>query len=173
MKPNTNELLLRLEKTDWFCNAGRPVETSSEVAQVKTWTEALEVYATQASDDARLEAKNELTVYLDKHHRDGLSLWNHKIDELRPLVIKLMDKKLATPAIRGRMPREVGKDFLDALRWELMNMCMSREYEDLVRTRYYGLLEQWFLAGHFPCGWIGDVPDDLEDAFTVGKLAVL
>ncbi len=53
-------------------------------------------------------------------------------------------------------------------------MCMVREYEDLVpRTRYYELQEQWYLAGRFPCGWIGEVPDEMEGAFEVGKLAVL
>ena len=58
--------------------------------------------------------------------------------------------------------------------WDLLAMCMVREYEDLVpRTRYYELQEQWYLAGRFPCGWIGEVPDEMEGAFEVGKLAVL
>jgi hypothetical protein len=41
------------------------------------------------------------------------------------------------------------------------------------RTKYYALLEHWYLAGRFPCGWIGEVPDDMKDAFETGRLAVL
>jgi hypothetical protein len=40
-------------------------------------------------------------------------------------------------------------------------------------SRYYQLLEYWYLAGHFPCGWIGEVPDDMKGAFQMGKLVVL
>jgi hypothetical protein len=174
MKPNTNELLLRLEKADWFCNAGRPVETSPEVVRVSTWAEAFEVCAMQASDDARLEAQNELTVQLSARHSAVYKLWNTKVAELKPLVSKLMDKKLVVPAVRARVPNEAGKNFLDALRWELLGMCMAHEYEDVVSiTKYRELFEYWFLAGHFPCGWIGKVPDDMEGAFQMGKLAVL
>lgn len=174
MKPNTNELLLRLETVDWFCNAGQPLELTPEVIQVKTWAEALEVCATQGARDARLEAQNELTVQLSARYGAVYKLWNTKVSELKPLVLKLTDKKLAISVVRSRVPYEAGKDFLDALRWELLGACMAHEYEDVLSiTRYRELFEHWFLAGHFPCGWIGDVPDDMEGAFAVGKLAVL
>ncbi|SEL68022.1 hypothetical protein SAMN05216359_113137 [Roseateles sp. YR242] len=174
MKSNTNELLLRLENADWFCNAGQPLEPSPDVVRVSTWAEALEVCATQASDDARLEAQNELTVQLSARHSAVFKLWNTKVAEFKPLVGKLMDKKLAMPAVQARVPNEAGKTFLGALRWELLGMCMVHEYEDVVSiTKYCELFEYWFLVGHFPCGWIGEVPDDMEGAFAMGKLAVL
>jgi hypothetical protein len=174
MKTNTSELLLRLEMADWFCNAGQPLESSPDVAQVSTWGEALEVCATQASDDARLEAQNELTVQLSARHGAAYKLWNTKVAELKPLVGKLMDKKLAMSAVRGRVPKEPGNNFVDALRWELLGLCVAHEYEDAVSlTKYRELFEYWFFAGHFPCGWIGEVPDDMEGAFAMGKLAVL
>lgn len=174
MKPNTSDLLLRLEMADWFCNAGQPLEPSPGVVRVNTWVEALEVCATQASDDARLEAQNELTVQLSARHVAVYTLWNAKVAELKPLVSKLVDKKLVMSAVRGRVPRVAGNNFVDALRWELLGMCMAHEYEDAVSlTKYRELFEYWFLAGHFPCGWIGEVPDDMEGAFAMGKLAVL
>ncbi len=174
MKPNTSELLLRLETADWFCNTGKPIELTGEVVQIDTWQEALEVCAAQESDDARLEAQNELTVQLSARHSAVYKLWNNKVAELKPLVVKLMDKKLAVPAVRARVPSAAGKVFLDALRWELLGACMAHEYEDAVSvTKYRELFERWFLAGHFPCGWVGEVPDDMEGAFAMGKLAVL
>lgn len=174
MNSKTNELLLRLEMTDWFNKAGQPLEASPDVVRVSTWVEALEVCAAQASDDARLEAQNELTVQLAALHGGIYRLWNDKVAELKPMVSKLMDKKLSQPAVRVRIPNAAGKNFLDALRWELLGVCMAHEYEDVVSiTKYRELFKYWFLAGHFPCGWIGEVPDDMERAFAMGKLAVL
>jgi hypothetical protein len=34
------------------------------------------------------------------------------------------------------------------------------------------LTKQLYLGGRFPCGWIGEVPDDFGGAFQMGKLAV-
>jgi len=35
---------------------------------------------------------------------------------------------------------------LDALRWDLVGLCMAREYEDIIPTRYHALLEHWYLV---------------------------
>lgn len=50
---------------------------------------------------------------------------------------------------------------------------MAREYEDFVKTKYHQLQEVLYLDGRWPCGWTGEVPDDMENAFAMGKLAVL
>lgn len=174
MNPKTNELLLRLEKTDWFSNCGKPLDTSPEVAPVSTWAEALAVCASKAAEDAYLEARAELTVQLSARHGDAYKQWNPRAKQINPLVAKLIQEKLASPAVRAKVPNDAGKIFVDALTWDLQAMCMVREYEDLVpRTRYYEQLEHWYLAGRFPCGWIGEVPDDMDGAFEMGKLAVL
>jgi len=171
MKPNTRELLQRLEAADWFYNCGHPLDSSLDAVHINTWKEALAVWTTQASDDARIESQNELTVTLSKHQ--GLSGWNLTVQELKPLVVGLTERKLAAPAVLGRVPVEGRETVLKALRWDLLGLCLAREYEDLVVTEYHQLLEQLYLAGRWPCGWIGEVPDDMEGAFAMGKLAVL
>lgn len=173
MNSSTKDFLQRLEQTDWFASCATPLEPTEEVAPVDTWASALEICATQASDDARLEGSNELTVYLFKHDNAGLNQWNSKSAELKPRVLRLIHEKLATAATKGRIPVEPGKTFRSALEWDVLVLCMAHEYGDVVRTRYHELLEHWYLAGRFPCGWIGEVPDDMEGAFQMGKLAVL
>jgi hypothetical protein len=138
---------------------------------VGTWTEALAVWATEASDDARIESQNELTVNLFK--RQSLSGWNSMVQQVKPMVVALLEKKLAAPAVLGRVPSDAQDVVLKALRWDLVGLCMAREYEDLVATKYHTLQEHLYLAGRWPCGWIGEVPDDMESAFVTGKLAVL
>lgn len=171
MKTKTNELLARLETADWFSNCERHLEETTDVVHVGTWKDALTIWATQVSDDARIESQNELTVNLSK--RQSLSGWNFTAQELRPLVARLVDKKLADVALQARMPIDARGLVLNALRWDLLGLCMAREYEDLVATQYHRLQERLYLAGRWPCGWIGVVPDDMEGAFAMGKLAVL
>lgn len=173
MKPNTKELLINLERMDWFCNAGKALEATPDVQPLQGWSQAMEVCPAQPSKDARLEASNELSGRLSVYHNEAYSLWNTKVEELKPLIEKLVHGKLAISAVRARIPDDAEGLFVNALRWDLLGLCMAREYEDLVRTRYYELLEHWYMAGRFPCGWIGAVPDDMEDAFQMGKLAVL
>lgn len=174
MNPRTSELLRKLEQADWFSNCGLPLEANAEVQPLQGWREAMEVCPEPSSKAARLESSNELTVQLSARHDEAYELWNAKVAEVKPLMERIVREKLASPSVRARMPDEAEKVFLNALRWDLLGLCMAREYEDLVpRTRYYELVEHWFLAGRFPCGWIGEVPEDMAGAFAVGKLAVL
>jgi len=61
MTPSTIELLQRLEQTAWFRDAGQPVPAHPDVQFLKDWTEAAIVCVTQVSEDASLEAQNQLT----------------------------------------------------------------------------------------------------------------
>ena len=173
MNSKTTELLLRLERTDWFCNAGNPLEVSPDVVQVKTWVAALEICASEPSKTASLEADNELTVYLSSHHGAAYSRWNILVEQIKPSVTKLVEMKLGSPAVRARLPNDARNGFIDRLKWDLVSIAMACEYDEYIRTKYYELLEHWYLAGRFPCGWIGQVPEDFVGAFGVGKLAVL
>jgi hypothetical protein len=173
MEPSTNKLLADLDRMDWFCNVGRQLESSSEVQFVQGWGQAMEVCNVQASKDARLEASNELSVQLSLRHGAAYSLWNQKVEEVKPLVEAMIVRKLSTQSVRSRFPSDKEKKtVLDVLKWDFLSLGIAHEYRHLVRTKYYDLLEYWYLSGHFPCGWIGEVPDDMENAFSSGKLAV-
>ncbi|PKB13886.1 hypothetical protein [Janthinobacterium sp. 64] len=171
MKTKANDLLARLEMADLLSNCERPLEDTAEVVRVSTWKEALAIWTTQASDDARIESQNELTVKLSK--RQSLGEWNLTAQELKPLVVRFIEKKMTNNALLARLPNDDRGVVLNALRWDFLGLCMAREYEHLVATQYHRLHEHLYLVGRWPCGWIGEVPDDMESAFEMGKLAVL
>lgn len=174
MDNKTHKLLLNLVQADWFCNASKPLEATPEIEPLQGWAHAIEVCSSRPSEDAYLEAKNQLTAQLSAHHSALYGQWNSRVKEIKPLTEQLIRDKLATPGVRARTPNGVEKVFLDTLRWDMLALCVACEYEDLVPiSRYYELLRHWYLAGRFPCGWLGEVPDDMEGAFQVGKLAVL
>lgn len=175
MKSATNELLQRLEQTAWFLSAGKPVQAYAEEVQfLPGWPQAVEIYTSQTSEDASLEARNALTVQLSTHYHQADQGWNAKVDEIKPVVERLIRSKLAAPEVATQIPSEARKALTDAILWDLLALCMAYEYQDLVPiSRYYELVEHWYLVGHFPCGWIGEVPDEMAGAFQMGKLAVL
>ena len=111
---------------------------------------------------------------LATHHREVYQTWNDKVKEIKPLTEKLTQAKLAQPEVNAVIPSHARQAIFYAIRGELLLLCMAHEYESLVPLSHYcQLVEHWYLAGHFPCGWIGEVPEDMEGAFEVGKLAVL
>ena len=173
MNSRSEDFILRLFEADWFANCSMALEPTEESVPVKTWASALEICATQESDDARLEGSNELTVHLFKYDSAALNQWNNKIAEIKPRIINIIQKKLSEAVMRGYMPSEPGNAFRNALEWDILILCMAREYSDIFRTKYHEMVEGFYLAGRFPCGWVGEVPDEMEDAFRVGKLAVL
>ena len=171
MNASTRAFLVNLERTDWFCNAGSPLDESTGMQPVDGWPEALAICA--GASEAYLEFQNELTMHLHFNHRAAYQQWNVKVCEIKPLVIRLVQSKLATPSIGARIPNGAGKILVDTLEWDMLALCIAREYEECIRTRYYDLLERSYLTGRFPCGWIGDVTDNMEGAFVKGKMAVL
>lgn len=172
MKLSTKKFLMDLEHTDWFNNSGKIVAETTEIQAVHGWSQAMAIAAAETTEHAHGEALSELTVWLSAHHYERYQSWNSMIKELKPSIAHIISEKLSSAAIRKRLPIGSEQFFLKTLRWDLLGISMAHEYQDLIVTRYYDLMAHWYLAGHFPCGWIGEVPENMENAFHTGKLAV-
>jgi hypothetical protein len=173
MRSETQALLLRLENMAWFFDAGSPFEGGVDIRRVEDWPMAIEVFCSRISSDARLEASNELTVQLAISHKEAYRPWNIKVAELKPRVERLVAQKLPSSPAWANAQGGFVQSVIGGLHWDLLALCMASEYKDLVSTGYYQLLDYWYEAGHFPCGWLGEVPEDMENAFSVGQLAVM
>jgi hypothetical protein len=167
------ELLDDFIDLDWFCNIKNQLPLDVDIVPVVDWGEAMSICTAQNSYDAQLEGQNELTVQLFLHRDKVMKDWNSLVGEFEPIVSGLVEAKMRTYALKARVPLGAAMDISRKLKRDLVLLCMAREHEFIIKTKYFGLLEHWYLAGRFPCGWIGEVPDDMENAFEVGKLAVL
>jgi hypothetical protein len=45
------------------------------------------------------------------------------------------------------------------MRRVLVHACVEQEYADVVAPAFFSRLAEWYLRGHYPCGWLGDYPD--------------
>jgi hypothetical protein len=92
----------------------------------------MDVCFSQPSEDARLEAQNELSVQLDARRREAYQTWSPKVKEIRPLISTLVCAKLAAPEVRARIPGGVEEELYSVISWDLVGLCMAHEYQDFV-----------------------------------------
>jgi hypothetical protein len=79
--------------------------------------------------------------------------WNSIVRLLRPAIGEIIDK-LEHAAL---IPSNVFEKIRNDIRWDLLAICMEYEYADLVEPPFcLPVLDIWYAAGHFPCGWDGE-----------------
>ena len=154
LKVQTLELLNQLDRFDWFTNVGGLLPSS--VARAATWREAGAICKTKASSNVALAASNLLTerLYYDhpkRYHR----VWNSLVLAINPIWRPLCEARMRPIQIANKLSEE----FVHAVDWDIVGACMEIEYADLIPPRYFKDRLDWYLAGHFPCGWEGDFPE--------------
>lgn len=165
LSPRTVKLIEDLRAVEWFANVGRPAQGSERVVFVKDWDEAIAAFSAETFDDAVREAQNLMARFYHETHPSG---WNDVIDVLKPLVASLAREKISSAQEKGLCPLNLPNSILDLLLAAFYTECR----ESLPEIEYYEETLHWYFAGHFPCGWLGDVPEDFEHSFQFGKLMV-
>jgi hypothetical protein len=171
MHKKTVNFLNDLNGLKWFYNVGKINNsmTHTDTIFIRTWDEAQKHSTSEKYKEVLLETSNELTIFLHDNHMKNYRLWNIKVKEIKPLTERIIREKIKETEKESRIP----KNFPNmSLRWDILGICMSLEYSEYIQTDYYKKIMDWYLNGNFPCGWIGDVRENFEGAFELGKLVV-
>jgi hypothetical protein len=150
MNDLTNTFLTRLSATDWFANVGRPEQSTCGESFISDWGQAIASCTSTVFEDVTQVAANQLTIYLDITYPTEYMLWNKKVKEIRPILSSLVPRKIEEAARKGYCPSNVPES---VVRWGLINACMAIGYSELFKSVYFERLAEWYLRGHFPCGW--------------------
>ena len=115
-------------------------------------------------------ARNVLFDRIQKKSWDRAQEWGPLSDELRPLILSFVDGLLAEFPLQGKALKNVR----DSLSWDIMLICFEEAYVDMFQPFFYlPILEPWYAAGHFPCGWDGDeFTDEWDGVVRGGQLMV-
>ncbi len=163
----TNEFLEQLNSANWYLNAGQAMDNIDTTVFAASWSEALTYYRSESFDSASLESLNEISLFLHQKHRAEYEYWNEKIRAIKAKVIPLSERKIKEAVKLGHAPSTI----LKVPVWsELMGCCIALEYAEFFHSEYYEKVRYFYLSGHFVCGWKGDVPENFENAFSVGTL---
>ena len=146
--PRTIATLDRLEKASWFSRVGLN-EGSSAAAVVSSWPEAIEHCDSSYWEDLQLEALNQYRECIDRRSKERLHLWSSMVDEVKNITRPLVDRKIAAVVREHALP----DIFKIQVNWDITGFCMKAEYADLCTPGFFTSIGNWYLNGHFPCGW--------------------
>lgn len=154
MKTATEILIGRLQDLRWFSHVGEEIK-AAKVRLVFSWKEAIKICKNKDYQNILIEMRNILSEKLCFSFRERFRLWNGLASELRPIIVKILEKSNIPLIIKEK---KLPKVFIDSVRWDISAACMELEYADCVPSRFFTEKMEWYLAGHFPCGWEGDFP---------------
>jgi hypothetical protein len=153
------DVATRVGQISWFFNCGNPlaVDLTMAIQRVDSWTDAAQLCRKQESDDAQLNAQNQLTIWLSRNARDDYQKWNDRVRAFKASVISpLVEAPVRDYCLRHGVDEVVVQN----ARWDLLGALMENEYLFTGHSAFYFLeLLKIYEAGHFPCGWSGVWPD--------------
>ena len=154
MRPETSELLQRLQNTDWFASVGQPVDSAflDWVVGVRSWEKAVVCCSSMEWLNFILEMQNQLSMFLHTHARERYGLWNDLVVEVKTLLNPLLERKLF-PIRESFGPAEAQTEVQNTLEWNILSACLELEYADVREPGFFCGLMPWHLAGRFPCGF--------------------
>lgn len=169
MKVEIQKKLDSIFKYPFFESVGKPL--SGSVTKVDNWQLAIEVCKKDRKwENCRLMARNALQRFTEQRDWNRAQDWNPLADELRPLIVSFVDTLVAKAPESLRIVNRIK----GTLCWDIMFICLEYEYRDIVRPFFYiPVLEPWYVAGHFPCGWDGEqFPEGWDGVIRDGRLMV-
>ena len=149
----TVDLIEQLKRTDWFSNAGMPLDDAT-VGLVGSWQQAAELKKGMPWENTCIDAQNALTVRLHLEHNDRYQNWNDLIHTVNDLLMPSLERELQDVACRYPTVRQLA----DEIKLELRLACVETDYADLVEAGSYTEVAKWYMRGRFPCGWMGCWP---------------
>lgn len=155
MNETTRALLDRLDGIEWFAHVGHPIDDAN-VDVVHSWKQAIQECRARHYENVELEAQNLLTEALCfKYPHRYHGKWNPLIDDIKARLLPMISEKTFVVAEENQLPDA----FEHEVQWCVLGACMESDYSDIVAPRFFTDWIQWYLKGHFPCGWRGDFPD--------------
>jgi hypothetical protein len=154
MHSKTIATLDRLEKASWFSRVG--LNEGSNAVIVTSWLEAIEYCGSIEWEDLQGDALNQYRAFIaqrsnERWHR----LWNDTVDEVKKITRPLVGRKIESVVRQNNLP----KTFSIQVNYDIIGVCMEAEYADVCPPGFFTSIGDWYLSGHFPCGWWGVFPE--------------
>jgi hypothetical protein len=98
-------------------------------------------------------------MVVDNADRERSNLWNTHVDRFDEWTLPIIHEALGKLKVDAKSLKIIR----DALNWDLLFVLIEAEYSDLVPIRTYHKIFEIYAAGHFFCGWDGEVPYNEND----------
>jgi len=119
-----------------------------------SWDEAIQHCASDRWQHLQLEASNQYRERLLERDRSEYLKWNEIVGALKLVTIPFVDARLAILARQENLPSV----FRDMVQWDILGVCWEAEFSHVCEPGWYAGNAFWYMNGHFPCGWLGELP---------------
>jgi hypothetical protein len=153
-------MLDRLEVVHWFAQVGQPLAADEPVLLLASWQDAVEHAISPANDEFVLEPANELRANVFRVSPQHAQTWNAVVQQIKPHSELLAERKISA----AQLPHNIVAAITGTVHWDMIHILLAFHFQDSYRSTYYEHLLEWYLRGHFPCGWQGAYP---QGAFIV------
>ncbi len=154
-----SDIARRLSMVRWFSAAGQGpslLDVTPSLVWLSSWAEALKASELPEWDDATLEARNQLTLWLHLNARAEYQSWNERAGRIKTELLPSLWQAWAPHDARLAWP----ESFKHSLEWNLLGAAMENEYLETGHPAVFFLeLLTIYEAGHVPCGWEGRWPE--------------
>jgi hypothetical protein len=76
------------------------------------------------------------------------------VHEVKKITRPLVGRKIAAVVRVNNLP----EIFSIQVNYDITGVCMEAEYADVCPSGFFTHIGDWYLRGHFPCGWWGMFP---------------
>jgi hypothetical protein len=168
MKRRIERKLETIFEYRFFQSVAEPLPPS--VTPVTSWSRAAKECGAQKWANCQLMARNALQRFTEIQCWDRAQDWNPILQEIRPLISIFCEALVRKTDLPEKLLTAIKTD----LSWDIMFICLEHEFSDVVQPFFYiPLLDPWYAAGHFPCGWDGpEFPDRWDGVVREGQLIV-
>ena len=103
-----------------------------------------------------LDRMGDFTTYLHKNHKAEYNkYWNDEVRMIKEQYISKISEKVNFALTNNDLPVGV----LDDIKMNVLSIFMLEYYSEYYSSDFYNKMLEIYLAGHLPCGWIGEYPN--------------
>lgn len=158
MTETVNSFVEALSNAPLLAHVGRVVG-SAGVVRVYSWKEALASCRAQEWDDFLNDRNNE-NAHVKFYNPSVGQSYVKLVDAVLPRIDALFERAAITAGLAK-------KDVETIVRygpWISLRACDEIAHADRYKVHWHRDVSEWFLKGHFPCGWRGDWPEGAEQS---------
>jgi hypothetical protein len=147
------DMIALLESVDWFAHVGDAVD--APLKQVTSWQAAARSCEKPDWKTALLESSNDITRGLYINFPDAKHPRNDVVIRIKTFTEPLIAAK-TRPFVEADL---ISKAILGTIDWSILHIVLAAHFGDMYLSPIYTDLADWYVQGHFPCGWEGKYPE--------------
>ncbi len=157
MFDRTQQVIDDLSDAEWFGSVGKQIDDGS-IARYYSWDAAISESLAEVWVETRNAARNSMmdaiSFELEALNSESPRAVNKVVEKIHIQTLPLVDRKLAILAEMKDLPDR----FVSSVKWDITAIATAVEYSDVFVSSFYMNIRDWYLKGHFPCGWEGTYP---------------